>query len=353
MAEDGERDRAQKPVAGAGSGPGLVSTAVVGLGWWGKVVGETLRRSSRFDLVMAVDLDPSTASWAEDRDLDFTTDLAVAVADERVQAVMLCTPPAEHPTQVAQVAEGGKHVFCEKPLALSRAGAVAAVDACTSNGVRLGIGHEKRFEPPTEEVFELVRSGRLGTILQFEGVLSQNRFIALPEDNWRLSDEAAPAGPLTATAIHLVDLSVGLLGPAHSAIAFLRQLGSKLPNGDTLGVLVSYESGAVGTITAALATPYIGRFAVYGNEGWAEVRDGSQHAVSGPWKLTTSLAGKEQTTRELAAVDTVQRNLEAFAASITGPASYPIPTDDMIADTALAEAIIVSARSGALVSVPS
>ena len=78
---------------------------------------------------------------------------------------------------------------------------------------------------------------------------------------------------MTATGIHLLDLSVGLLGPAQHVYARVRQLGSRLVNGDTLGVLVTHKSGANALISAVLATPFDGRFAVYGNKGWAEVRD--------------------------------------------------------------------------------
>ena len=70
-----------------------------------------------------------------------------------------------------------------------------------------------------------------------------------------MSEKEAPAGPMTATGIHLLDLSVGLLGPAQQVFARVRQLGSRLVNGDTLGILVTHKSGANSLISAVLATP--------------------------------------------------------------------------------------------------
>ena len=117
------------------------------------------------------------------------------------------------------------------------------------------------------------RSGELGTLLQVEANFSQDKFLGLAADNWRLSEREAPAGPMTATGIHMLDLSIGLLGPAENVCARVRQLGSPLVNGDTLGVLMTHKSGANSLISAILATPFDGRFAVYGSKGWAEVRD--------------------------------------------------------------------------------
>ncbi|HTN27755.1 MAG TPA: Gfo/Idh/MocA family oxidoreductase, partial [Burkholderiales bacterium] len=131
-----------------------------------------------------------------------------------------------------------------------------AVEACNANQVVLAVGHEKRFEPPIQEVLRLACSGELGTLLQVEANFSQDKFLSLPADNWRLSSREAPAGPMTATGIHLLDLSVALLGPAERAFASVRQLGSQLVNGDTLGILVNFKSGANALLGAVLATPF-------------------------------------------------------------------------------------------------
>jgi predicted dehydrogenase len=275
-----------------------------------------------------------------------TTRYEEALESRAVEAVILCTPHTQHTEQIVQAAAKVKHVFCEKPLSLTRAAVLRAVQECNRNGVKLAVGHEKRFEPPVQEVFRMARAGELGSLLQVEANFSQDKFLSLPADNLRLSGKEAPAGPMTATGIHLLDLSIGLLGPAELVWASCSQLGSRLSNGDTLGVMVRHKSGANALISAILATPFDGRLAVYGSKGWAEVRDKAHPEAPQGWTLTTCLRGGEKKTVEYSPARAVLANLEAFADSISGVSSYPVPQAEMIANVSALEAIFKSAKTG-------
>jgi predicted dehydrogenase len=243
-------------------------------------------------------------------------------------------------------AKAKKHVFCEKPLSLSRADVLKAVAACNENRVALAVGHEKRFEPPIQELMRMLRAGELGTPLQIEANFVQDKFLSLAPDNWRLSPREAPAGPMTATGIHLLDLSVGVMGAAERVFASVRTLGSNLKNGDTLGILVNFRSGGNALLSAVLATPFDGRFALYGSKGWAEVRDKAHPEAPRGWSLTTHLRGQERETREYPPAKAVLANLEAFADAAAGAAPYPVPQAQMIANVSALEAIFRSAESG-------
>jgi predicted dehydrogenase len=237
-------------------------------------------------------------------------------------------------------------VFCEKPLSLSRADVLRAVTACNENEVVLAVGHEKRFEPPVQELVRAAKAGELGTLLQIEANFSQDKFLSLTPDNWRMSEKEAPAGPMTATGIHLLDLSVGLLGPAQQVFAKVRQLGSRLVNGDTLGILVTHKSGANSLISAVLATPFDGRFALYGNKGWMEVRDKAHPEAPKGWTLTKCMRGKEKQSQDYLPAKAVLANLEAFADAAAKGIPYPVPQDQMIANVSALEAVFRSAASG-------
>jgi predicted dehydrogenase len=247
-----------------------------------------------------------------------------------------------HTDQIVRAANAKKHVFCEKPLSLSRQDVLRAVGACNQNGVKLAVGHEKRFEPPIQEAMRLVKSGEIGTPLQIEANFVQDKFLSLPADNWRLSAKEAPAGPMTATGIHLLDLSVGVFGAADKVFASVRQLGSQLVNGDTLGILVNFKSGGNALLSAILATPFDGRFAVYCSKGWVEVRDKAHPEAPQGWTLTVHKRGGEKTVREFPPSKAVLANLEAFAAD----APYPVAQSEMIANVSALEAIFKSAQSG-------
>jgi predicted dehydrogenase len=167
-----------------------------------------------------------------------------ALARDDIDAIILCTPHKHHAGQIIAAAQAGKHVFCEKPLCTSANEMEAVAKAVAAAKVQLGIGHERRFEPPVLELGARLTAGELGTGLLMEGSFSQDKFLALPAHNWRLSAEEAPVGPLSATGIHLVDLSIALLGRPTEVWARLATRGSPFANGDTLGVMIAFESGA-------------------------------------------------------------------------------------------------------------
>jgi predicted dehydrogenase len=324
----------------------VINAALVGLGWWGRTIAGTLAQSSLLRIAAATDIDPAAATTAASLGVPFAQNLEKILADPAIQAVILCTPHSLHAGQIKAVAAAGKHVFCEKPLCLTRADAAAAIEACRRAGVILGLGHERRFEPPVLELRRLVAAGELGTPLQIEANFSQDKFLSLPADNWRLSAADAPAGPMTATGIHLLDLSVSLLGPARRVLASVRRLGSNLANGDTLAALVEFESGASALLSAILATPFDGRFSLYGSKGWAEVRDKAHPEKPEGWTFTTVLRNGGKRTAEYPPAPSVRANLEAFAAAASGGPAYPITPSEMLATVAALEAVVRSASTG-------
>jgi predicted dehydrogenase len=323
-----------------------LGVAVVGLGWWGRIIVPLLQGSEKLKVVCGVDVQPVALDGVRT-----LASLEEALREPQVQGVVLCTPHTLHTEQIVAAASAKKHVFCEKPLSLSRAEVLRAVKACNDNQVVLAVGHEKRFEPPVQELVRIAKAGELGTLLQVEANFSQDKFLSLAADNWRMSEKEAPAGPMTATGIHLLDLSVGLLGPAQHVYAKVRQLGSRLTNGDTLGIMVTHKSGANSLISAILATPFDGRFALYGNKGWAEVRDKAHPESPQGWTLTRCHRGSEKKSFEYPPAKAVLANLEAFADAAAKRAPYPVPQDQMIANVSALEAVFRSVKSGAVEAV--
>jgi predicted dehydrogenase len=275
-----------------------------------------------------------------------------AISNANVDAVILCTPHKLHSAQITAAAKAGKHVFCEKPLCLTLDDAIAAVAACKAAGVLLGIGHERRFEPAIMDLRQRIANGELGTILQIEGNFSQDKFFALAPDNWRLSKELAPCGPLSATGIHLVDLAVAILGPAQSVLARLNTLASNFANGDSLAIMLGFKGGQTALISAILATPFDGRFTVYGSKGWIEVRDRTHPENPTGWDIRMVFSGKEMLSSFNEPHPTVRANLEAFAKGALGISPYPVSTDEMLANVAALESIMKSAESGLIEKVP-
>jgi predicted dehydrogenase len=330
----------------------MFNVAVAGLGWWGRTIVPLLKSSDKMRVVRALDPDPAAADFASLEKIPFSGKLEEAVADPNVQGVVLCTPHTLHTEQIIKVANAKKHVFCEKPLSLTREMVLKAVKACNDNRVVLAVGHEKRFEPPIQEALRLVKSGELGEPLQIEANFVQDKFLSLPAHNWRLNPKEAPAGPLTATGIHLLDLSVGVFGAAKRVFATVKTLGSHLVNGDTLAILIDFGKGHA-LLNACLATPFDGRFAVYCSKGWVEVRDKAHPEAPQGWTLTKASRGKGKEVRDYPTAAAVLANLEAFAEAAIGGRPYPVPQQEMIANVSALEAIVKSAASGKIEEVES
>ena len=323
-----------------------VRIGLVGYGWWGKTIAKQIQSSNRMSLVAVVEVSAELRQqMAADPVLDGVQ--VLASFDEFLQisameAVILCTPHQQHADQIVAAAEAGKHVFCEKPLCLTVKDAQRAIDSCTQHQRVLGIGHERRFEPSVIELRREIEAGTFGTILQIEANFSQDKFFALPKDNWRLSNKHAPVGPLTATGIHLVDLAIAILGPSEAVWARLATRGSDFENGDTLGLMLAFPGGANALISAILATPFEGRFTVYGSKGWFEIRDRTHPENPTGWDIKRVMQGQEPVTSFAAPHPTVRANLEAFSAAIRQEKPYPVTHREMLANVAALEAIMTS-----------
>jgi len=286
-----------------------------------------------------------------ERGVPLTADYADALADPQVEAVVLATPHALHGPQIEAAVAAGKHVFCEKPLAMDKAGAEKAVRLCRDAGLVLGTGHERRWEPPIADLLSKADAAELGRIHQIEANFSHDKFLGLDRNNWRLEADQAPAAGMTATGIHLLDLSVRLLGPAESVWCICEQLSSDLPQGDTVAAYIKFRGGGTSYISASLANPFISRFAVYGSKRWVEVRDKAHVEAPDGWIVTSAKAGGPIVSAEVPPAEPVKDNLVSFARAVRGVDRYPITADQFVNTIALLEAVFASARSGKVESV--
>ena len=329
-----------------------VRVAMVGLGWWGRKMVAVLQGADEIALLRAVEPDTDAArDFAEANGLRLDADLEAALADPEVEAVILATPHALHEEQIARAVATGKHVFCEKPLALTREGAARAVALCDEAGLVLGMGHERRWEPPVAEAIAMADEGTLGRVHQIEANFSHDKFLALDPGNWRLGADQAPAGGMTATGIHLLDLSVRLLGPAESVLCHCETLSSELPQGDTVAAYAKFRGGGTSYVSASLANPFLSRVTVIGSEGWVDIRDKAHVEAPEGWVVTCALGAGPIEVSEVPPAEPVRDNLVAFARAVRGEAPYPVTGTQMIDTIALLEAVFRSARTGVLETV--
>jgi predicted dehydrogenase len=313
----------------------MIDAAIIGLGWWGKnIVNAVQGKSERLRFVRGVALDcDRLRDYGATHALTLSSDVGDALADPRVQLVVIATPHSLHPSQVIAAAQAGKAVFCEKPLALARSDAERMVESCRRAGVPLGLGANKRFWPSMRELAAMVKSGQLGEILHVEGHYSNENSRSLFA-GWRSLPSEAPGGPMTGAALHVLDAFVHLMGPVRRVQT---QLISRRPAPDpldALSVLLEFANGGSGVLASMRATPFYWRVHVFGTAGSAEALGENELVLRG--------AGGPLRRLTYPPVDSLRAEFDAFADAVDGKAALPIPAEQMLDTVGAFEAIVKS-----------
>src|SRR6202142_1707226 len=289
----------------------MINAAMVGLGRWGQTILNSIQgKSSRLRIVHGVTKEPELARELAARSgFRLSTDLKDAIADPEVQAILLATPHSLHVEQVRMVAAAGKPVWCEKPLALTRAEAERAVAAVRAAGVPLGTGNNKRCFASMRELKRVVESGEIGNVMHIEGHFS-NEHSTRVSGGWRDDPKESPGGGMTGAGLHVLDAFVNIAGPVSYVDA--RCVTKKAPPDprDVLAVLVEFAGGATGLMATVRAAPVYWRYAVFGTDGFVEAR--------GEETLTVGKIGGPTEEKTYPHVDSLRFLLEAFADAIEG-----------------------------------
>jgi predicted dehydrogenase len=331
-----------------------VKAAIIGLGWWGRKMTDLVQ--AKGDVIRFVRAaDPNIAAagdFAKSKGLPLSASYDEILADPAIEAVILATPHTVHGEQIAAAVKAKKHIFCEKPLSLDKKGAVESVRLVSEAGLVLGMGHERRFEPPIADLIRKAEDGTLGRLLQIESNFSHDKFLSLDPSNWRLNAEHAPAAGMTATGIHLTDLAVKLMGRATDVRVVCENLVSKFPQGDTLSAHIRFANGGTAYVSASLGMPFISRISVFGSKGWIDIRDKAHVEKPEGWVVTSVIGNGKIEVRELPPAEPVLDNLQSFARAVRGQAKYAITGEEMINNIALLETIVKAAHTGTVEKVP-
>ena len=144
-----------------------VAVGLIGAGWIGRFHGESVAlRIPGTRLVAVADPAPGAAASLIERvspDARAYTDALELITDPTVEAVLISTPASTHTDLVVAAAEAGKHVFCEKPMALTLEDADRAIGACAANNVALQVGFNRRFAADFTAAHDVITAGGIGT----------------------------------------------------------------------------------------------------------------------------------------------------------------------------------------------
>jgi predicted dehydrogenase len=327
------------------------------MGWWGKTLVEAVSGGQsdeiRFVAGAARTHTDDLKSFAAEHTLELYDSYDQLLSHPQLDAVVLATPHSLHVEQVIAAAKAGKHVFCEKPFALTRAEANKAVRAVEKARVTLGLGYNRRWHPEMTKLRAQIDSGELGVILHVEATMTFPNALFLKPDQWRANKNETPCGGLTPMGVHAVDGMIDLCGPISEVYCQSFRRVVEVDADDTTSILFRMQEGMSGYLGTMTATGGGFSFQVYGSKGYVRL-EGMTHVAGAPSEeRRTRLFGKctfkpvqgPAQTWEAERCDVTKVTLEAFARAAQGGEPFLIPHDEMVHGAAVTQAIIRSAET--------
>ena len=255
--------------------------------------------------------------------------------------ISVCTPPACHADLTVRALEAGRHVLCEKPVALSLADAERIQRAAEASDRVVMIGHVSRYEPDHRAAKELVEAGHVGEVAMMVHSMTAS-FPGWSEGGWLARPEES-GGPLLDLSVHSFDYLAWVIG---SEAVRVHAVAADSPVGPaTYGVAtVRYANGALGQVEASWAHPVARGFKAVveitgtdGRIGWSydSINGGAIYLADGGVTWLDPL-GERGYTREIS----------AFVEAVRAGGPSPVPVADGVAATRTALAALHSVRTG-------
>ena len=278
-----------------------------------------------------------------------TTDLKALVEDKEVDAVYISTTNELHRDQALAAAAAGKHVLCEKPLALKLADARAMVAECRKRGVVMGTNHHLRNAATHRAMREAIKAGRIGKPL-FARVFHA---VYLPPhlQGWRIEKPDAGGGVILDITVHDADTLRFVLDDEPESVTAMTSRGGMGRSGLEDGVMgvIRFSSGALAQFHDAFTVRYAGTgFEVHGEEGSLIGRDCMTQAPKGEVMLRTA-AGEEPL--KLDHENLYARSVRLFQDAVAGRGAPSATGEDGVKSLSVALSTLEAARSGAAASI--
>ena len=232
-----------------------VRIALVGCGRISQTHFDAIREVEGVALVAVCDIVDERARDAGAKNgVPWFTSYAKMLADVPCDAVAICTPSGLHPQHGILAAREGKHVICEKPMAITLSAADELVHVCDENEVHLFVVKQNRLNPSVQLVKRAIDKGRFGRIYLANTTVRWTR----PQEYydqapWRGTWEF-DGGAFMNQASHYVDLIQWLVGPVESVIAKTATLARRIETEDTGVAVLRFRSGALGVIEVTMLT---------------------------------------------------------------------------------------------------
>lgn len=285
------------------------------------------------------------------------------LANPEIEAVSVCAANNAHAEITIKALNAGKHVLCEKPMAVTIEDCEAMVEAAKKNGKKLMIGQNQRLLATHMKAKELIEQGAIGKVLTFRTIFGhggpETWSVDSGANTWFFDKKMAAMGAMADLGIHKTDLIQYLLSsPVKEVTAVVTTLDKKNGSGELIGVddnaicIYKMENGAVGTMSASWT--YYGAednsTIIYGTKGIMRILDSTEYSI----KLV-----KENGEEEKMLIDAIQTNdnqtstgiIDAFVDCIVNDHEPIIDGESVLTAMRAVFGALESAEKGATIKV--
>ncbi len=285
----------------------VLRVAIMGLGSYGTRVTDAIQTCTEVKLVGAISgTATKLTAWQSKYGIPakncYNYENFDALKDNPdIDAVYIITPNSLHKEQTIRVAKAGKHVICEKPMAVNAKEAEEMIAACKTANVKLLIGYRMHFEPKTLEIIKQRKEGELGNVKFFQGLCG---FRIGDPNQWRLNKKLAGGGSMMGIGIYAVNGARYMVGeePVWVTAQETKTDKEKFKEGvdETIAFQFGFPSGAIASCLSTYAMNGLDKFFLNCDKGFAEMQPSTGY---GPIKAHTN---KAELTHEHKTHQTVQ-----------------------------------------------
>lgn len=329
----------------------VLRVAIMGLGGYGTRVADAMKDSTKAKLVGVISGTPSKiTAWQNKYGIPekncYNYENFDAIKDNPdIDAVYIITPNSLHKDQAIRVAKAGKHVICEKPMALNAKEGQEMIAACKKANVKLLVGYRMHFEAKTLEIIRMRKEGELGKIMFFQGLCG---FRIGDPTQWRLNKQLAGGGSLMDIGIYAVNGARYMVGeePVWVTAQETKTDKVKFKEGvdETITFQLGFPSGAVASCLSTYSMNGLDKFYLNAEKGFAEMQPSTGY---GPIKARTN---KGELTHEHKTHQTVQMDEMADIILNGKQAIVPVDGEEALKDLKIMDAIYASVKSGKKIS---
>ena len=325
----------------------VLRVAIMGLGSYGTRVADAMKTCKKAKLVGLISGTPSKIKdWQSKYDIPMNNcynyeNFDLIKDNPEIDAVYVITPNALHHDQVIRVAKAGKHVICEKPMALNAKEGQEMIEACKKANVKLLVGYRMHFEPKTLEIIRMRKEGELGKIVFFQGLCG---FKIGDPNQWRLNRQLAGGGSMMDIGIYAINGSRYMIGedPTWVTAQETKTNPEKFKEGvdETIQFQLGFPGGAVASCLSSYNMNNLDRFFLNAENGFAELQPSTGY---GPIKGRTN---KGELNHPHVTHQTVQ--MDEMAGIILGGKQPIVPVDgkEALKDLKIIDAIYLAVKTG-------